>query len=164
IVELNDSPDDVIRVLEDAAKKSKYDSTIENACDRPDFYHAGFSKYFLIRLELVNSEFENPKHYTVKSVEHVLPQTLLAGSDWCDWFDEERKERYVHNIGNLVLLSKGKNSSASNKPFSEKKSAYLKDRVSAFPRSIQVLDYEKWTQDDIIQRTQAARQSLLSAL
>ncbi len=164
IVELNENIEGVIRVLDQLAEKNNFDEKIKTACERPDFYNAGFAKYILLRLELVNSEFDNPKYYSVKSVEHVLPQNPAGNSDWWDWFEEEEKDRLVHSIGNLVLLSKGKNSVASNKQFIEKKQTYLKDRVSEFPRSIQVLDYENWTGEVIRERAGEAIESVLAPL
>jgi Protein of unknown function (DUF1524) len=65
-------------------------------------------------------------------------------------------------LGNLILLSQGKNSSASNKDFVEKKEIYLRSRVSDFPRSSQVLGYKEWTPDVIRDRTQEAAQLVLS--
>jgi hypothetical protein len=36
-------------------------------------------------------------------LEHILPQTPAAGSQWrAKWSDEDR-EKYVHDIGNIVL-------------------------------------------------------------
>ena len=164
LIDANAKSKAVVDSLNDKAKLNNYSKAIVDACDRPDFYNTGFAKYVLIRLELVSSEFENIKEYSVKSVEHVLPQTPEIGTDWWDWFDEASKEKYVHNLGNLVLLSRGKNSGASNRSFSSKKDKYLDSRVSGFPRSVQVIGYEEWTPEVIALRTEQAKQMLLNRL
>ena len=164
IIELNIKSVDVVSVLGDLESKDRYDDAIKKACERPDFYNAGFSKYFLLRLELVNSEFDNPKYYAVKSVEHVLPQNPAPGTDWMDWYDDAEREALVHSIGNLVLLSKGKNAAASNKGFIPKKDTYLKGRVSEFPRSIKVLSYDSWEASAIAARANEAVTTLLNEL
>ncbi|WP_439243030.1 DUF262 domain-containing protein [Lonepinella sp. BR2474] len=56
------------------------------------------------------------------SREHIAPQTndgeeIATGYDK---YDSEFYEKYLHNIGNLVLVTPSHNSSNSNKPFSEK--------------------------------------------
>jgi len=69
--------------------------------------------------------------------------------------------QHVNTAGNLVLLSKAKNSSASNGEFAEKKKRYLRDRVSDYPRSMQVLEVESWTQAEITRRTSEIRSLIL---
>jgi NADH:ubiquinone oxidoreductase subunit len=62
------------------------------------------------------------------------------------------------------LLSKSKNSAASNFAFPKKKEKYLHDRVSAYPRSIQVLNYKDWDKKDIQDRTREAKDLILKNL
>jgi hypothetical protein len=78
--------------------------------------------------------------------------------------DNPQIESYVHSIGNLVLLSKGKNSVASRRDFHEKKVTYLVPRVSDFPRSVQVLQYESWTPEVIALRTKEASEKILDRI
>jgi hypothetical protein len=72
-----------------------------------------------------------------------------------------KTKEYVNKIGNLVLLSKGKNSAASNMGFPEKKKNYLEKRVSDYPRSIQVLQYGDWLKKTIDDRTLEAKKLIL---
>jgi hypothetical protein len=58
-----------------------------------------------------------------KTVEHILPQTPGAG-EW-DRFDLDDREAITDTIGNLVLLTSRKNSSASNLPFAQKRKIYF---------------------------------------
>ena len=82
--------------------------------------------------------------------------------DWAKSHDLEEIEDYVNSLGNLVLLSKSKNSSASNYDFEKKEQKYLSGRVSIFPRSVQVLKYDEWTKKVIEERTEEAAELLVS--
>ncbi|WP_120906566.1 DUF262 domain-containing protein [Helicobacter pylori] len=66
---------------------------------------------------------------SIESIEHILPQKPDQGynakeKDWA------RNPHIVHALGNLLLISKNANSSLSNKPFEEKRKAYLKGSYS----------------------------------
>ncbi|MEV0273278.1 DUF262 domain-containing HNH endonuclease family protein [Hamadaea sp. NPDC050747] len=135
---------------------------IEDACRISGFYGAGYAKYLLVRAEIVSSELDHPRHFYVRSVEHVLPQNPGQSSAWMDTFTDEERKQLVNTAGNLVLLSKSKNSSASNKNFGEKKDKYLKPRVSDFPRSMEVLGYNAWTPDVVKERTEQFAKTVLS--
>jgi hypothetical protein len=139
-----------------------YDSAaIQSAAARPHLYGAGFAKYFLLRLELVTAEHEHVRAFTAKSIEHVLPQNPAATGYWASKHDLTKIDSYVDSIGNLVLLSKSKNSSAQNFDFDKKKEKYLKSRVSDYPRSIQVLEYPDWDKAVIDARTADAQKLIL---
>jgi len=136
-------------------------ATIRNACLASNFYGAGHSKYLLVRAEIVASELDHPRHFQARSVEHVLPQTPQSGSLWDTSFNDDERKELVDSAGNLVLLSKSKNSKASNREFESKKLTYLKDRVSDFPRSMEVLGYDSWTPDVIRERTKSFADAVL---
>jgi hypothetical protein len=55
-----------------------------------------------------------------RTVEHILPQTPRSDY-WRQRFTDEERERYTHDLGNLVLTAD--NSSYGNKPFPDKKGA-----------------------------------------
>lgn len=131
---------------DEAISKVTYDKgIIESAVVHKNFYNAGHAKYFLLRLEVLASENDAHKEFSAKSIEHVFPQTPKAGSGWASDPNFSEHGGVVNTIGNLVLLSKGKNSAASNHDFDTKKSKYLKDRVSDYPRSIQIINEPDWT-------------------
>lgn len=134
---------------------------IQAAAGRKDLYNASFGKYFLLRLELAVAEHDVLREFNAKSVEHVLPQNPAPEGYWADRHEIEDIPSYVHKIGNLVLLSKSKNSSARNRAFPEKKERYLRKRVSDYPRSVQVLDYEDWLPETIEERTTEAQQLIV---
>jgi hypothetical protein len=58
-----------------------------------------------------------------KTVEHILPQNPQTG-EW-NRFDSDQREAITDTIGNLVLLTSRKNSSASNLPFEQKRKIYF---------------------------------------
>jgi len=134
---------------------------IATAAGTANLYSAGFGKYFLLRLELIASEHDTPREFNAKSVEHVLPQNPPLTGYWATHHDLTQSNAYVNIIGNLVLLSKSKNSSAQNFDFDVKKEKYLKSRVSDYPRSIGVLAYGDWEKDTIAQRTEEAAALIL---
>lgn len=155
IIENAKDPDEVLAGV-------KYDAeAIKAAAGAADLYSPGYGKYFLLRLELVAAEHDVVREFHARSVEHVLPQTPEAEGYWADHHDLEETKGYVNSIGNLVLLSKSKNSAAKNYDFAKKKDKYLKSRVSDYPRSIGVLDYEDWDKSIIEARTAEARELIL---
>jgi hypothetical protein len=155
LIESSKKPDEVLVGI-------TYDlEAIKKATQNHDMYSAGFGKYFLLRLELVAAEHDAPQEFTAKSVEHVLPQNPDSKGYWADHHDLGKVKEYVNTIGNLVLLSKGKNSSASNLDFPTKKEKYLKNRVSDYPRSIQILNYGDWNRNTIDGRTSEAQELIL---
>ncbi|WP_395406890.1 HNH endonuclease family protein [Pseudoduganella sp. UC29_106] len=99
-----------------------YDATIiKKAAADANLYNSRYAKYFLLRLEIINSEHDVYKEINAKSIEHVFPQNPSATSDWAKDPDFSEHKSVVNSIGNLVLLSKSKNSSASNHDFPVKK-------------------------------------------
>ncbi len=101
----------------------------------------------LLRLDEALSEGEARYDHGVISIEHVLPQRPPADSQWLEWFpDEEQREAWTHRLGNLVLLSKRKNSQAQNFDFERKKSEYFqRNGVSPFAITTEVANEQKWT-------------------
>jgi hypothetical protein len=95
-------------------------------------------------------------------VEHVLPQSPASESEWLAWFPEsEVRASLVHTLGNLVLLTRKKNSAASNYDFARKKAAYFtRGGVSPFVLTTQVLQDSVWTPEIVSSRQNA----LLSVL
>jgi hypothetical protein len=86
-----------------------------------------------------------------------MPQQPAPNGQWAAWVpDKAMHQLWVHRLGNLALLSRKKNSSASNRDFDWKKSAYFtKGGVTAFALTTQVLQYADWTTDVMQQRQDA---------
>lgn len=112
----------------------------------------------LLRLDSLLSGGGASYDYPTVTIEHVLPQTPSAGSKWVEWFpDEKDRLVWVHRLGNLALLTRKKNSSASNFEFEIKKQSYFsKGGISPFVLTTQVLDKAQWTVKEV-----EARQKIL---
>ena len=110
----------------------------------------------LLRLDaLVGDASASYQHETV-TVEHVLPQQAAPASEWVSWIpDAGARAHWVHRLGNLALLSRKKNSAASNYDFDTKKAAYFtRNGTCPFPLTTQVLSDAMWTVDVLEQRQQ----------
>ncbi|KAI3594348.1 hypothetical protein D9X30_0580 [Cupriavidus sp. U2] len=101
----------------------------------------------LLRLDSLISGGGASYDYSVVSIEHVLPQSPPAGSQWLSWFSEPaQRAALVHKLGNLALLTRRKNSSARNWDFDKKKKAYFFHKgVSPFALTTEVLSQTDWT-------------------
>lgn len=124
--------------------------------DGPLYLESKIRLYVLLRLDTYLSGGEAVYNFPRITVEHVLPQNPKPESEWFEWFDhEETRQRDVHRLGNLVLLSRYKNSSASNYDFATKKQKYFggRDGVSPFVITTQALKEIEWTHD-VVERRQ----------
>lgn len=110
----------------------------------------------ILRLDEALSGGEAIYDYPIITVEHVLPQSPPDGSKWLEWWPNE-EERYdnIHRLGNLALLSRRKNSQASNFEFERKKQEYFqRGGVSPFTITTQVLLENEWTPEIVKKRQQ----------
>jgi uncharacterized protein with ParB-like and HNH nuclease domain len=104
--------------------------------------------YVLLRLDAMLSAGGALYDYPIVTIEHVLPQTPQKGSKWLEWFPEQAdRDEWVHRLGNLVLLSRKKNSEAQNYDFETKKNKYFKSDsgVVPFVLTTEVLGHSEWT-------------------
>ena len=135
-------------------------ATMLEALDGPVYesLQARARSTLMLRLDDLVSGGGATYEYATVTVEHVLPQTPSSGSQWLEWFpDAVARAAWTHRLGNLAILTRKKNSSASNYEFDRKKAAYFTvGGVSPFPLTTQVLAHESWTPDLI-----AARQKQL---
>jgi hypothetical protein len=101
----------------------------------------------LLRLDALMSGGGASYDYETVTVEHVLPQNPKPDSKWIEWFpDAGERQDAVHTLGNLALLTRKKNASASNWDFDRKKEAYFsKGGISPFVLTTQVLEQKEWT-------------------
>lgn len=111
--------------------------------------------YILLRVDDALAAADEPSYnYSAITIEHILPQNSKPNSTWIKWFPQEavRKE-YTHCMGNLLLLSRPKNSEAQNYDFTEKKRKYFfsEKGASTFALTTQVLQEEEWT-PEVIER------------
>lgn len=112
-------------------------------------------RYVLFRLDTsLTDGIPNYNSYNVITIEHILPQNPKSDSQWKQLFSDQQRKQYVHCLGNLVLLSRRKNSSAQNYDFAQKKDKYFNSPTAVFALTVQVLKYQQWTPDIIKKRQQ----------
>lgn len=102
----------------------------------------------LLRLDELLSGGSAVYNHPIVTVEHVLPQNPSAGSKWLtDFPDASERDRWVHKLANLVLLTRRKNSQASNFDFVDKKEKYfaMKAGIANFAITSNVLKEKEWT-------------------
>lgn len=119
--------------------------------------------YLLLRLDSFISDGAASYDTKVLTIEHVLPQTVKAGSEWEEWWpDPDVRKAWVHRLANLVPLNKKKNSSAQNYDFAKKCDTYFKGKsdVSSYALTTQVLSKRKWKPETV----EARQETLLEAL
>jgi hypothetical protein len=101
----------------------------------------------LLRLDSALTAGGAEYDHKVITVEHVLPQNPAADSEWLTRFpDASDRDDWTHRIGNLVLLTRAKNTQAGNYDFEKKKQTYFIERggVSNFTLTSQVLSEQMW--------------------
>lgn len=127
-----------------------------------DIYGKNYATYLLLKLEYLESEKNVEKRYGTVSVEHVLPQNPNSTSEWVKIFNADDRKKWTNKLANLVLLSKRKNSTASNCDFSEKKVKYFRDRITDLARSNKILAFIEWT-PELLESRQSEINALLSS-
>lgn len=148
-------------LLKDSSAFSFDIDELENYLNE-NVYRKRFGKYVLLKLEYL---FQDHSHvfpnFEQISVEHVLPQNPAADSLWVKTFSDQDREDWTHCIGNLVLISRKKNTSLSRRDFSDKKKVYFNDYISAFPNSLRVMQYHDWTPQIVEKRHEELLKKLI---
>jgi hypothetical protein len=122
-----------------------------------NLYENGYCKYVLVRLDEALSDDKVSHAYSSITIEHVLPQNPEMNSLWMALFpNTDEHEKYIHRLGNLVLLSQRKNTKAANKEFLDKRDTYFRTStgVTTFALTVEVLGKSEWTSSVIEQRQQ----------
>lgn len=128
-------------------------------------YGRGYGRYVLLKIDLAyhghTTKFFPPE--TI-SIEHILPQTPDAGSLWVSDFTEEDREKWTNRLGNLILLSRRKNTAQSNLEYLQKKEKYFKKNVELFSNSVRIFNtFSTWNLDDLKKNHKETLVKLLSA-
>lgn len=119
-------------------------------------------KYLLLKLDLLMGNTDSEVTYDSKnsSVEHILPRKPTK-EDWN--ISDTDQEIWLHRLGNLVLLSRKRNSSLSNNAFSVKKEKYkgaIENRVNT---NFVFMEYETWNLESIIENHNRVVQLLINS-
>lgn len=124
-------------------------------------YGRRFARYVLLRLEYLLASHAAPLNLPDEiSVEHILPQAPSKAGQWVKDFSESLRETWLHRLGNLMLLSRRKNTSLGNLDFAEKRVRYFEDRVESLPNSQRLLALSTFTLADM----EARQRDLLKRL
>lgn len=147
---LERGPDEALAAASNSITSHDIESVL-TAINR-DLYGETYAQYVMIRLDCALAEggLSPCLKSRIITIEHVLPQTLTDywGEDW----SEDQHDSWINRIGNLILLSKRKNSQAQNYDFATKKATYFSGRsegagnVTTFPTATNVLGVDgRWT-------------------
>jgi hypothetical protein len=128
-------------------------------------YGRRYGRYILLKIDLAyhghTTKFSPPE--TI-STEHILPQTPDAGSQWVSDFTEQDREKWTNRLGNLILLSRRKNTAQSNLDYLQKKEKYFKKNVELFSNSVRIFNtFSTWNLDDLKKNHKETLVELLSA-
>jgi hypothetical protein len=132
---------------------------------KEDIYGKRGARYLMLKLDLLyhghTTKFEYPDQI---SIEHILPQQPQKNSQWCKEFNEEERKLWTNKIGNLVLISRRKNSMQGNKDYFEKRDKYFKNNIELFSNSIRVFnEYNHWTKLDLEKNQEVVTMKLLNS-
>lgn len=120
-----------------------------------NIYGRRFARYILLKYEyFVSDHTVHLSDYKNISVEHVLPQNPLQGSNWLSIFNSQQRDLWTNRLANLVLISKRKNSSLSNLDFKQKKERYLKSRIDIFAGSKIFIEQNMEWNEQILEKRQ----------
>ena len=86
----------------------------------------------------------------IASIEHILPRNPSADSQWVKDFSAAEREEWTNKLGNLVLISRRKNTTQGNRDYVEKKEKYFEKNIEMFPNSIRIYqNYPEWKLSDL---------------
>lgn len=128
-------------------------------------YGRRYARYILLKVDLTyhghTTEFVPPK--TV-SIEHILPQTPDGSSEWASNFTEDDRQIWTNRLGNLILISRRKNSALGNLDYLQKKDKYLKKNIELFSNSIRIFStFATWNLHDLKSNHRETLTKVLSA-
>ena len=137
--------------------KEEVENILDSTLNRSDFYKlkgGKLAKYILLRLDMEKWDLGEgiPSYTGTITVEHILPRNPPLNSEWTRKFDEITRTEWVDRLGNLVLLSGSKNSSASNYDFKKKKEVYFSKKWTLFRITQELERYNDWTPETLKER------------
>lgn len=113
-----------------------------------------------LRRQAENDHGETPE------VEHVLPQSVVPGSDWLDAFpDYDERLRLTDRLGNLALVPRDVNAELEDRGFAEKRAILeASPKVARYRTAMDILKEETWTPEVIDRRTDRIGELIWSLL
>lgn len=105
-----------------------------------NIYGRRFARYTLYKLDYLYGETDKINVPKIITAEHILPQNPKDDSQWKKDFTDEERNKWINKIGNLVLISRRKNSSQGRKDYLEKKEKYFSKNIELFRNSLRVFN------------------------
>lgn len=145
------------------------DDNLIKSFGRDGFYNWDGLKYFMYEYEMFLQSKSKTKRTRLEwdsfnedstdyaTVEHIFPQSSNK-KEWAEFhanFTPAQRKRMVNSLGNLLPLSKAKNSSLQNKPFFHKCNSNETNLVGYKYGSyseMEVSNYEDWTPKSVLDR------------
>lgn len=120
--------------------------------------------YIIQRLDSFVSDGGASYNTKIFTIEHVLPQNPAADSEWTRIWPVEQQKHWLNRIGNLVPLTRQRNSAAQNYDFTTKKDKYFKSRngTSSYTLTTQVSNEDVWTPEVVMERQEKLMQTFVS--
>lgn len=146
-IEASETPDQLL-----SSTVFQIDINLIESILNEDIYGKPFDQYILLKLDYIYQDqtLSSPRSVPKQlSIEHILPRNPNAHSQWCSDFDEENRKQWTNKIGNLILLSRKKNSSQSRQDYLRKKSNYFATNINSFPNSVRVMKSASWALMDL---------------
>jgi uncharacterized protein with ParB-like and HNH nuclease domain len=141
--EIND--DEKIKILLNSKIFNFNSVSFLNEIETGQIYKRKFARYILLKLDYLNSGNTQKWNTPSKiSIEHVLPQRPAPNSQWNKDFTSENHAEWINKLGNLVLISRAKNSSLSNLDYIDKKKKYFNTTMDVFPNSLKMIQNNHW--------------------
>ncbi len=129
-----------------------------------NIYGRRFARYLLMKLDLIyqsNSVQLNPP--STISIEHILPQHPSEGSGWKNDFSDDARDEWTDKLGNLILISRRKNTAQGNLDYEIKVKKYFEKNIEVFPNSIRVMKkYSQWKLEDLEENHQVVIDALMN--
>ena len=120
-----------------------------------------FARYVLLKLDYLYHDHALRMHFETLSVEHILPLTPADTSQWVKDFSPDERTEWTDKLGNLVLITRRKNSSQGRLDYQEKKKKYFEKCIDTCPNSLRVLQQnQRWTPQELKKNQETVVQKL----
>jgi uncharacterized protein with ParB-like and HNH nuclease domain len=156
IIDAIDKSQSINEVLSSTALSINKDDVMRVLCS--NVYGRRYARYMLLKLD--NAYLASTNKISIPemiSIEHILPQIPDQKSQWVADFNDTKREFWTNKLGNLVLISRRKNSSQGNSDYDKKKEKYFRNNIELFANSVRVLNQNiEWKEDNIQKNHKAA--------
>lgn len=126
-------------------------------------YGRRYARYVLLKLDYLYNDHSHKMNHETISVEHILPQNPEEGGKWETDFSQQERESLTDKLGNLVLISRKKNSSQGRLDYHSKRERYFKNNINTCPNSLRIWNnYPDWNPESLLSNQQESLERLRS--